>query len=66
MENNEKKLPATIGEYKGNPIISIPLGNSERYPFSFGLTKAKAVLEYLDDIKKFVSQYETQEENPEA
>lgn len=62
MENEEKKLPATVGEYKGNPIISIPLGGNDRYPFSFGLTKAKAVLEYLEDIKKFVAEQEKKEE----
>ncbi len=54
METEEKKLKATVSEYKGNPVISLPLGNNERYSFTFGLTKAKAVLEYLDDIKKFV------------
>ena len=66
MENKEDKLPATISEYKGNPIISIPLGNNERYSFSFGLTKAKAIMEYLDDIKKFIDQLEKKEEEAEA
>ncbi|MFA8341784.1 MAG: hypothetical protein ACEPO8_02315 [Rhodothermaceae bacterium] len=61
MENNEEKLPATISEYKGNPIISIPLGNNERYSFSFGLTKAKAIMEYLDDIKGFIEKMEAKE-----
>lgn len=58
MENTEKKLEAKISEYKGNPIISLPLGNSDRYPFSFGYTKAKAIMEYLEDIKKFIAQCE--------
>lgn len=61
MENNEEKLPATISEYKGNPIISLPLGNNERYSFSFGLTKAKAIMEYLDDIKGFIEKMEAKE-----
>jgi len=61
MENNEEKLPAKISEYKGNPVISIPLGNNERYSFSFGLTKAKAIIEYLDDIKGFIEKIESKE-----
>ena len=51
---SEEKLGATVGEYKGNAIISLPVAGSTKYPFTFGLNKAKAVLEYLDDIKKFV------------
>ncbi len=45
-----------IGEYKGCPTISIPLldgNNTEGQPFSFGLRKAKAVVAYIKDIKKF-------------
>jgi len=41
------------GTFQGHTVISIPLGR-EGY-FSFGLTKAKALLAYLDDIKVFVS-----------
>lgn len=62
----EKKLEAKVSEYKGNPIIAIPTGNSERYPFSFGYTKAKAILEYLDDIKKFVEEVEKTKEVKET
>lgn len=51
---SEEKLSATIGEYKGNAIISLPVSGSTKYPFTFGLNKAKAVLEYFEDIKKFV------------
>ncbi len=53
---SEEKLTATIGEYKGNAIISLPVSGSTKYPFTFGLNKAKAVLEFLDDIKKFVEE----------
>ena len=55
-EKMEEKLGATIGEYKGNAIISLPVSGSTKYPFTFGLNKAKAVLEFLDDIKKFVEE----------
>ena len=48
-----------IGEYKGNPVITLNPG--DRYPFSFGLTKAKLILQHLDKIKEFIKQYEKNE-----
>jgi hypothetical protein len=62
---SEEKIPATIGEYKGNAIISIPVAGSTKYPFTFGLNKARAILEYLDDIKKFVNENEKPVEEAE-
>lgn len=41
-----------LQEYKGNQLICLNPG--ERYPFSFGLSKAKLILANLDAIKKFV------------
>ncbi len=41
-----------IQEYKGNKLICLNPGT--KYPFSFGLNKAKMVLENLDAIRKFV------------
>lgn len=63
--SEEEKIGATIGEYKGNAIISLPVLGSTKYPFTFGLNKAKAVLEYLDDIKKFVEDNEKKVEEKE-
>jgi hypothetical protein len=62
---SEEKLPATISEYKGNMIISLPVAGSTKYPFTFGLNKAKAIIEYFDDIKKFVEDNVKKEENAE-
>lgn len=58
----EEKMEATIGEFKGNAIIQLPVSGSTRFPFTFGFNKAKAVLEYLDDIKKFVEQEEAKKQ----
>lgn len=58
----DQKLTATVGEYKGNAIISLPVAGSTKYPFTFGLNKAKAILEFLDDIKKFVEDNDKKEE----
>lgn len=45
-----------IGEFKGNPILY--LNKDDFKPFSFGLNKAKMILENLDKIEKFVKNYE--------
>lgn len=52
---SDEKKEVTIGEYKGSPTISLPTGNP-KFPFTFGLTKAKLILTYLEDIKKFVEE----------
>jgi hypothetical protein len=39
-----------IGEYKGHAVITLPNG---RKGFSFGLTKARAIIEHYEAIKKF-------------
>ena len=61
----EGKLPATVSEYKGNMIISLPVMGSTKYPFTFGINKAKAIIEYLDDIKKFIAENDKVEEAKE-
>jgi hypothetical protein len=44
--------------YKDNPVIILYTKEDEKYPFSFGLTKAKLILDNLEEIKKFVSENE--------
>lgn len=48
----ESKEVVTIGNYKGHPTISLPMGGGR--DFKFGLSKAKAILEYVDEIRDFV------------
>jgi hypothetical protein len=43
-------------EYKGNPIIVIKRSEDDKYPFSFGVSKARLILENIDEIKKFVEE----------
>ena len=45
---------ASEGEYKGNPLFVIKNNEDDKYPFSFGVKKAKLVLEHIENIKKFV------------
>jgi hypothetical protein len=44
------------GEFKGKPVLIIKRSEDERFPFSFGLNKAKLILENIDEIKKFVEE----------
>jgi hypothetical protein len=42
----------TITEYKGNKLLCLNPG--AKFTFSFGLSKAKLILENIDAIKTFV------------
>lgn len=44
-------------EFKGNPMIVLKNDEEDKYPFQFGLKKAKLVLENIDAIKKFVESH---------
>lgn len=48
-------------EYKGNPMIVIKNSEEDKFPFQFGLKKAKLILENLDGIKKFVEKYDKEQ-----
>jgi len=52
-----------IGEYKGSPIISLLRDDEDRFPFSFGITKAKLILENIESIKAFINTNEPKNEN---
>lgn len=43
-------------EYKGKPMLILKRSEDEKFPFSFGMTKAKMILESIDEIKKFVAE----------
>ena len=52
------KEPPTIGDYKGNATICLPMGNSNGRGFCFGLKKAQAILDYMEEIKSFIDDNE--------
>ena len=72
VESKQKYIPRTIqgvevGEYQGYPVISLPLkpasfGSAFQIPFTFGLAKAKVILDYLEDIRAFVLNQESEVE----
>lgn len=41
-----------IQEYKGNKLLCLNPGS--KFPFSFGMGKAKMIIEHYEAIKKFV------------
>ncbi|MCK5242841.1 hypothetical protein KAR34_10345 [bacterium] len=43
----------TIGEYKGNAVITLKRNEEDKYAFTFGLSKAKLIMEHIDVIKAF-------------
>ena len=53
---SEEKPEVQFGEFKGNKTITVFINNNPKYPFSFGLSKAKAILEYIEEIKQFVKE----------
>lgn len=46
------------GEYKGNAMCIIKSTPEDKFPFQFGLKKAKLILAHVDDIKKFVEKHD--------
>ena len=49
---------ASESEFKGNPMLVLKSMPDDKFPFQFGLKKAKLVLEHIEDIKKFVAKYD--------
>ena len=43
----------TIGEFKGNVTITLKQSEEDPYGFTFGLTKAKMILDHIEDIRRF-------------
>ena len=50
-ESNTANRPK-VGQYKGHPMIT--LNPDDRFPFQFGLHKARLVLQHIEEIRKFV------------
>jgi hypothetical protein len=45
-------------EFKGNAMIVLRRTEEDRFPFQFGLSKAKLVLESIEEIKAWVAKQE--------
>ena len=47
----------TIGEFKGNAVITLKRNEDDKYGMTFGLSKAKLILEHIEDIQRFYEEY---------
>ena len=45
-----------LSEFKGKPVIILKRDENDKYPFSFGMNKARLILENLEAIQKFVAE----------
>ena len=45
-------------EYKGNPMLVLKNSAEDKFPFQFGIKKAKLIVENIEEIKKFVTKHE--------
>jgi hypothetical protein len=50
----------TESEYKGFPILEIPLGVNGNGRFSFGVSKALAILDHIVAIEDFAKKYKAE------
>ena len=58
MEEEKKSIQPVIDEYKGKPILRIPLVDDPNpetswHWLTFGKSKAKAIVKYFEAIKEF-------------
>ncbi|MFH0877962.1 MAG: hypothetical protein V1863_07055 [Candidatus Omnitrophota bacterium] len=54
MENEKQGCIVERGEFKGKPVLILKRDEEDKYPFSFGMMKAKLIVENIEAIKKFV------------
>lgn len=45
-------------EFKGNKMIVLKNNEEDKFPFQFGVKKAKLIVENIEAIKKFVEKYD--------
>jgi hypothetical protein len=63
MEEDKKEVRPTFGEYQGKPIIRIPTVDAPNpdtpwHWMSFGKNKAKAIVKWIEEIRKFAESSE--------
>ncbi len=49
-------------EFKGKPMLVIKNNEEDKFPFQFGLKKAKLILENIESIKQFVEKYDKEKQ----
>ena len=52
------KLIIKTSEYKGKPLLTLQTSEDDRYPWSFGVRKAKMAYAAMDHIRAFIAKYD--------
>lgn len=47
-------MPVRFEQYRDKPIIVLYRDEEDKYPFKFGVSKAKLILEHIKQIEDFV------------
>ncbi len=47
-----------LGEYKGNATITLKRNADDRFGFTFGVNKARLILDHIEEIRKFCEQHQ--------
>jgi hypothetical protein len=50
-------MPVEESEFKGNAMLVLKQAEDDKFPFQFGIKKAKLILEHIEEIKKFVDKH---------
>ncbi len=50
------------GVFKEKPVLTIRNDENDRYTFTFGLSKARKIIESFDEIKAFVEKNDADDE----
>lgn len=50
------------GVFKDKPVLTLKNDENDRYPFTFGLSKARKILEAFDAVKAFVEKNDADDE----
>ena len=53
-----------LGTYNGKPTITLKKSSTDKYGFTFGLAKAKLILDNLEAVRKFVTDNEQSNGEP--
>jgi len=51
-------MSAELSEYKGKPMLVLKRSDDDKFPFQFGVSKAKLILAHLEEIRGFVQENE--------
>ena len=49
-------MEVSVSEFKGHKVIQFKESIDDKYGLSFGVRKAKIILDHIEDIKKFVEE----------